>query len=82
MYCDMAIEIAASRGEPLTPTGHPTLPLMGTSGCVAAPHLRPLCTLHTCAIGSIGFKRGDPGWTRRYFALREKIEEMEMESWR
>ena len=28
-------------------TGHP-LPFMGPEGCVVAPHLRPICTVHVC----------------------------------
>jgi len=46
---------------------------MSTAGCTAAPHLRPLCTLHTCQISSIGTSR-NPQWDERYFALREQIE--------
>ena len=67
----------------LEPTGHPTLPLMGIdedgkpTGCIAAPHLRPLCTLHTCSIHNWGFKRGDQEWTERYFILRGELGEIE-----
>lgn len=59
-------------------TGHPTLPFMGPTGCVIEPHLRPICTLHTCDINSIGCKQGDMAWTERYFALRGKIDELEV----
>lgn len=74
-YCDMAFEEADRQGVTLERIAHPTLPLMGPTGCIAAPHLRPHCTLHTCAINGLGFKLGDLGWTKRYFKLREKIEE-------
>ena len=77
MYCEMAMEIATDRGVVLGRTDHPTLPLMGPSGCTAPPHVRPLCTLHTCAISGLGVKPGDDEWTARYFELREKIEELE-----
>jgi hypothetical protein len=53
------------------------IPFMGPTGCVVAPHLRPICTVHTCDINGMGFKRG-PGsgpWTKRYFELREQIED-------
>jgi len=35
-------------GVELTPTGHPSLPLMGPEGCTAPPHLRPACSGHIC----------------------------------
>lgn len=48
-YCEMAIEWAKDKwGVDLQRTGHPRLPLMGPSGCTAAPHFRPLCTIHLC----------------------------------
>lgn len=61
----------------LQETGHPRLPFMGSDGCIVAPHLRPICTVHTCDINSLGFKKGDPDWTKRYFALRAKLERRE-----
>jgi hypothetical protein len=81
-YCQMAAEHAKESWgidpEPLK-TKHPKLPFMGPSGCVLEPHLRPLCTLHTCEVNSLGGKRNDPEWTQKYFSLREKVEEMEFE---
>ena len=72
MYCVMTISYAREKwGMNLEPTGHPTLPLMGEDNmCVAAPHLRPLCTLEQCKINSFGFYSGDPQWTEEYFRLR------------
>lgn len=79
-YCYMAIEYAPRRwGVELKETGHEKLPLMGENGCVAAPHLRVLCTLHVCCINSLGFDPKDPRWTERYFELREEINELEYE---
>ena len=73
-YCEMAIERAATLGEVLEVQRHdPRLPLMGPGGCVAAPHLRPLCTLHVCSINSLGFNPLDEEWTRKYSALRDKL---------
>jgi len=80
MYCGCAEEYARDEwGVDLTPlkTDHPTLPFMGPTGCVVAPHLRPLCSVHTCDINSLGFKKNDLLWTERYFRLREQIEELE-----
>lgn len=80
MYCEMAIEWAKDRyGVTLEPTGHHSLPLMGADGCSVAPHYRPLCTLHQCDIGALGFLKSDPmgPWTKRYFALRDKINDAE-----
>lgn len=78
----MTIQHARKRwGIELKPTGHPTLPLMGINGCTALPHLRPVCSLHTCAINSLGCEPGDPEMTTKYFELREEIETLEMEVW-
>lgn|SRR6185503_7234658 len=88
-YCAMVPKIANERGEPVpATTGHSTLPYMGPSGCVAPPHLRPLCTLHLCDINSVGFIRKPADKTGRkgpvdldatndYFALREEINDAE-----
>lgn len=73
----MAIEIAREWGTKLETTDHLTLPLMGKNGCTAAPHFRPLCTLHTCRINALGFEPSDPEWTKKYFALREQLAEMD-----
>lgn len=72
-YCEFALETAEEMGETLARTTNPTLPLMGPDGCVAPPHVRPMCTLHVCCINSLGFKPGDPEWTKKYFDLREKL---------
>lgn len=84
-YCDMAADIAHEQWdvdlEPLR-TGHPMLPFMGKSGCVVAPHLRPLCTLHTCDMNGLGYKRDNPEWTARYDALRNRIMVLEYEVFR
>jgi hypothetical protein len=80
MYCRCAEEYAREEwGVDLTPlkTDHPTLPFMNKNGCTVPPHLRPLCTIHVCEITANGFKRGDEGWTERYFELRERADELE-----
>lgn len=75
-YCEMTIEYAKENwAVDLVRTNHPTLPLMGETGCTAQPHLRPLCTLHTCKINSIG-SSGNPNWDDKYFKIREKIENL------
>jgi len=75
----MAMEMAKERGVELTPTGHSKLLFMSGTGCVVPPHLRPLCTLHTCDINSWGFKPNDTDgeWTKKYFDIRNKIEDEE-----
>ena len=55
----------------------PNLPMMGLSGCTLEPHLRPVCTFHTCEVNSYACKRGDEAWTERYFALRAQINDLE-----
>ena len=74
----MAISHANERwGVELVRTEHIRLPLMGPEGCTVAPHFRPLCTLHTCAINAFGFKPGDPDWDKKYWFLRDQIDELE-----
>jgi hypothetical protein len=78
MYCAFAIEHAKTRWQvELQRTWHPELPLMGDDGCTAAPHLRPICTAHTCEMCAHGHKRGDPAWTRRYDDIMGAIAEIE-----
>jgi hypothetical protein len=78
MYCDIAEEYAKEEyGVELKSTGHTTLKFMGPTGCTVPPHLRPMCTLHQCRICSLGCLHDDPEWTRRYFELRERLNELE-----
>jgi len=80
LYCQCAEIYAKDEwGVDLTPlkTDHPKLPFMGSDGCVVPPHLRPLCTMYTCDINSLGIKKGDPVWTEKYFTLREEIDDLE-----
>lgn len=75
----MAVTRAQEFGVTLTPGNHPTLPFMVDGvGCTVPPYLRVLCTLHTCEVNSLGFKRGDEPWTRKYFKLRNQIERAEL----
>lgn len=79
-YCELAAKYALKDwGVTLQPTGHPTLLFMGTTGCTVAPHLRPLCAVHTCQINALAFKPGDPEWTKKYFDLRSQLELLEWE---
>jgi hypothetical protein len=79
----MAEEFAAegwtTNTKPLR-TGHARLPYMGPTGCVLDPHLRPWCTLHTCDIHAKGIGPNEE-WTKRYFELRNQIEEIEAKLW-
>jgi len=58
----------------IIPPPHGRLKFMGSNGCTVEPYLRPLCTLHTCEINGLGFKKNNWQWTEEYFALRERIE--------
>lgn len=73
-YCELARENSEAVGVKIQPTGHPTLPYMGPTGCIVPPHLRPLCTLHVCSINSLGCDPKDPIFTKTYFSLRGRIE--------
>lgn len=75
-YCEIAIEYSRTRyGVELRPTGHSSLPLMGAEGCTAPPHMRPICTVHTCDVACFGEKLGDSVWNERYFQLRDEIDD-------
>ena len=77
-YCIMAIEYAKEEYNiTLRTTDNEKLPLMGEHGCTVEPYLRPMCTMHTCDINSIGVKQNDQEWTDKYFMLRDKIVEKE-----
>lgn len=81
VYCEASKQVQKEWGEGiLAPNTHPTLPYMSVNGCVVPPHLRPLCTLHTCEINSLGFKKNDPEWTTKYFSIREQIDILELEA--
>lgn len=77
-YCQMAIGWAQAKwGVALEPTGHPRLPLLGPQGCIAQPHLRPMCSVHACCMAELGEKPGHPQWTARYKELLAAIEAIE-----
>lgn len=82
LYCQMAKDFAMEYyGIDLPEVGyHPSLPFMSENGCVVSPHLRPICTIHVCSISGLGFKKGDPEFDRRYFALRDQLNEAEGEA--
>lgn len=76
-YCEMAKDWAKAFYDiELKETGH-RIPFMGPEGCIVAPHLRPICTVHACCINNLGCHPADPAWTERYFDIRNAIEELE-----
>lgn len=78
-YCYLTIEIARDEwGTELPKTEHPTLPLLSLTGeCTAPPHMRPLCSLHSCDIANLGHFRSDVALTDKYFRLRREIDRLE-----
>jgi len=82
IVCEQMADHAKNHWDVIfTHTGHPRFPLMGPDGCVAEPHLRPICTMHVCCINGFGFKPGDDEWTEHYYELRHQIEAIEWELW-
>lgn len=74
-YCDLAILWARAKWqETLVPTGHPRLPMMGPSGCIAPPHTRPMCTAHICEMTL--YRQGQDYWNE-YWKIRMDIDEIE-----
>lgn len=78
-YCELAKEMAEEvwNVELIPFNKDAKLPFMSPTGCIVAPHLRPNCTLHHCAINSVGFFPIQPELTEKYFALREQIDMLE-----
>lgn len=78
-YCEQADEYSQEQGVTIQRTDHPTLPFMGPNGCIVLPHLRPCCTVHTCDVASLGFHKSDPDWTDRYWELRGKLSDFNLQ---
>lgn len=77
MYCEIALHYAKrTYNIELKPTSHPTLPFMSKSGCIVEPHMRPMCTVHTCAVQSIGWKINNNEWNETYWLLRNRIDDL------
>lgn len=78
LYCGITEQWAKQMWDvTLERTDNKRLPFMGHDGCVVAPHLRPVCSIHTCNIANVGCEPKDPEWTETYFSLRTRIEEAE-----
>lgn len=78
-YGEMAARGMLEANEPIPPsTNNPRCQFLSTQGCIIQPYQRPLCTLHTCDVNSLGFKRNDPEWTEKYFEIRERIDLLEL----
>ena len=77
--CSMTREIAKDLWNVNLPfDDEKDIPYLNPDGsCQVAPHLRPHCTYHTCAINGLGTS-GDLDWDRKYFDLREKIDKEEL----
>lgn len=64
-YCRATIEYAQRAYEiELVTTENTELPLMGPTGCTAAPHLRPWCAIFACALVPVGVRGPSPKWVR------------------
>jgi hypothetical protein len=79
LACNITKDFALTQGVvlPEFPPNRKGAFYLNESGCSVAPHLRPLCTMHTCSVNGLGFKPGDPKWTKDYFQLRGEIEKLE-----
>lgn len=89
-YCDLVmIRVEELWQEDFSDVGkqyifNQNIPFMREDGCILPPHLRPMCTLHHCDINSVGFfnpklDSDSEIKTKKYFELREKIDELETE---
>jgi hypothetical protein len=80
MFCRLAAHFAARVWDvELEPTGHPRLPFMGPEGCTIEPHLRPVCSKHTCERSPLPFRerRQLSEWHRRYEDLMAEVERLD-----
>lgn len=86
-YCELVEDRAKELGVTIPEKTNNPIPYMGGNGCVVPPYLRPICTMHTCDINSLGFVRDysstglkpDKEKTTEYFRLRKEIEELELQ---
>ena len=75
-YCGVAKECAESHGQIVKETGN-KIPFLDNNGtCIMPPQFRQMCSLHQCDISNLGVCIEDPEWTRQYFELRQKLEEL------
>jgi hypothetical protein len=74
LYCEMAAEAMDADGEKVPP-----MPFVVDGKCIIPPHYRKICTIHQCKINSMGFDKDDPEWTKRYFSLRDRLEDIGFE---
>lgn len=82
LFCELAIINARELwGVTLEPSGHPTIPLLGPEGCVAAPHFRPVCAAHCCEDNPTGLSGGhrDRTWHLEYRTLKDYASKLETE---
>ncbi len=81
-YCELAKEWAKDKwGVELEKTGYKNdkgLLFITEKGCIVAPHLRPICTFHTCQIQAFGFLP-DRKDDNEYWRLRNTIADVEFE---
>lgn len=74
----MALDYAADQGVALTPIEGASMLFLGPAGCIVPPHLRPLCTRHTCSMNSLG-TLGDAEQDAKYFQLCDQIDQLHYE---
>ena len=60
-------------------TRNKSAPLLGSTGCTAAPHLRPWCTIYVCRRRKFGKCIRDPKWDAKYHRLHSPILTLENE---
>ncbi len=73
----MAIQIAKDEwGVDIQDTGNTKLPLIGPEGCIAPPHVRPLCAAHVCE-GTL--MRQSLEFQDEYFKIRDRISALEFQ---
>ncbi len=78
-YCASAKQTAKDVWDTIIEPVGGKIPMLGPEGCIVPPHMRGICSVHTCEISSMGAKRGDLAWTTQYYILRSEIEELEYE---
>jgi hypothetical protein len=92
MYCDFAEKLSKETEPdlPIPERNEQRMFLDAGGNCLMRPDLRPMCTLHTCDVNSIGFKKARTDlpkdvieadrWTKKYFTLRNRIERLQQKA--
>lgn len=69
-YCEIAREYANSLDQHPDETNNELFYQADNGKCICPPHLRPMCTIHSCKVDK---SEVDPEWLGEYWKMRDKL---------